>query len=113
MNYRAEKIFEIYTNGIIDRDWRIQGSLSLSYGLQFAQKLIGIFNEDDSYSATYTVLDRHELTANPTNVKLTYSKNIRSAIDDVVTKQTDIATNVSVNTRQIYNMLVRIHALEG
>ena len=72
-----------------------------------------MFDPTAEYSVSYLVLDRHQFTTNATDVKVTYANNIRSALDDVVVKQSDIATAISVQGKTLIEMYVRLKALEG
>jgi hypothetical protein len=68
------------------------------------------YNPTAEYTVTYIALDKHLMTSNPTNVKLTYSNSIRSAVDDLVSRTEDNSTTLSVNARIIVDILARLKA---
>jgi hypothetical protein len=71
------------------------------------------YDPSAEYTVSYIVLDRHLFTSNPTDVKAMYSRNIRDAHDDLAKLTEDNSTKISVLDRTVYDMLVRLKALEG
>lgn len=108
---RADKIVKIYRNGQADGRWLT--NTGLAYGNMKAYIPTVDYDPTAEYTVTYLALDRHQMTVNATDVKATYANNIRSALDDVVVKQSDIATTVSVNVSSIAELYKRVRLLEG
>jgi hypothetical protein len=65
------------------------------------------------YYVTYFILDCQSFTTNILSVTANYDASIKSVVDDVVAKQSDIAAQVSVNVRAIAELYKRIKALGG
>lgn len=106
-------IIAIYKNEINDtHNWDIL--TDLAYGKSRARTKSGYkFDSTAEYTVSYEVLDKHAFTTNPTEVKVTYNKNVRTALDETVKKQSDLATDVSVNVRAIAELYKRVRTLEG
>ncbi|NBI31281.1 hypothetical protein ERL59_20355 [Chengkuizengella sp. YPA3-1-1] len=104
---KTEKILQIYRNGEIDDKWFFD--TANSYGEESAYIPIELFDPTATYEVTYIA---QNISTNPIDVTATFAKNIRSSLNDVATKQADIETEVSIHDRQIYEMLVRLTALE-
>ena len=111
LEYKADKILSVYKNGVMDTKWKIESVPT--NGKQRAIIPQADYDPTAEYTVTYLALDRHLMTVNATEVKATYANNIRSALDDVVVKQSDIATTVSVNVRSIAELYKRVRLLEG
>lgn len=91
----------------VEGDLIVSGQTQVEVGSEFT------YEEDDNGKRTYTVTPDEERTgANLVEVKATYANNIRSSLDDVVEKQSDIATEVSIHARSLVELYARIKALE-
>lgn len=99
LRYRTNYIVAIFKNGVKDNSWTILSNREKGYGGAVAQivKSSGDYDPTAEYTVTYIALDKHQLTANPTSVKLTYAQNIRTAVDDLVDKVEDNSTNLSIH----------------
>lgn len=110
LTHKLNKFLALYKNGIPFNKYGTQDN----HG--YGNRRLSINNEDfdpkAEYTITYTALDKHLLTANPTNVKLTYAKNIRGAVDDTVNQVQDNSTMLSVHEKAIVDLYVRVKALE-
>ncbi|MCU9614080.1 hypothetical protein OEV98_10965 [Caldibacillus lycopersici] len=71
------------------------------------------FDSTAEYTVTYLVLDRDSFTVNATEVKAFYDSSLKSVIDSLVVEQADTKTEQTILSKQIYDMLVRLKALEG
>lgn len=108
---KALKVLGIYRNGQPDKKWTIQErATNDAYGIGRAFIVESDYDATAEYTVTYLMLDRHLFTLNATNVNAQYANYIRSALDDVVTKQGDIATTVSINVKAIVDIYARIKA---
>lgn len=93
----------------VEGDLVVNGLTQVNVGSGFT------FTTDDKGKRIYTLTpanQRYLLTVNATELIATYSKNIRTALDDTINKQSDIATTLSVHERAIVDLYVRIKALE-
>ena len=111
-DYKILKILTLFENGIEKKDYTLSAN-SNSYGLQRIFIPKNNFDQTAEYSITYEILDKHTFTSNLTDVKATYANNIRSSLDDVVTKLSDVATGQTVNVRAIAELYKRVRTLEG
>jgi BppU N-terminal domain len=106
------KVVGIYKNGVLDKKWLVGYSTIYRNNVQvYINK--ADFDTTAEYTVTYLVLDREKFTANVTEVKATFANNIRSALDEVVAKQGDMAATISVNVMAIAEMYKRLKALGG
>lgn len=96
LNYRADELFNIYKNSTIDNDWTITTD-EFSYGRQRAAISNEIFDPEPDYYTYYTILDKHEFTANPTHVSFVYAKNLRAAVEDLSTEVNNNTKNIAFN----------------
>ena len=91
--YKAERVISVYKNTVKDTLWEV-----VSTGRPFGKQRVRIkgrdFDPTAEYTVTYLALDRHQMTVNATEVKATYANNMRSALDDVVVKQSDIEMSI-------------------
>ncbi|WP_217499534.1 DUF2793 domain-containing protein [Parageobacillus sp. VR-IP] len=112
---RATKIINIFKNGIVDKKWTIGSYFPerITSGIGWAQIPQNDYDPTAEYTVTYLVLDRHLFTTNILTVTANYDSSLKSVVDDVVAKQSDIAAQVSVNVRAIAELYKRIKALGG
>jgi hypothetical protein len=76
------------------------------------QTLPQLKNDVDStseYSVTY-VTDGYNYSANPTETDISFSKNIRDALDDTVIQLQDNTSQISINTKLIIDIIARMKA---
>ena len=103
LDYKANKIIAVYKNGSLDNKWLIALS-DIKYGYSASMS-----QEDFDTTATYTVsyLALNDGNSAHTNdVKANFASSLKSSIYSMVSKQSDIATDVSVLDRQVYKLLV-------
>jgi hypothetical protein len=107
LKYKANRIIDIYKNGVKDtHNWRII-TFANAYGSQFAEHLnVSQYDPTATYEVTYLVLERHLQTANAMEVKASYAGNFKEVVDDTVVKVSDLATQLSVLANQMYRVLV-------
>jgi hypothetical protein len=112
---KASKIFAIYKNGIIDNKWTITSSTdsSFAHGTSWAKIPKTDFDTTAEYTVTYQVLDRNIFTITPYNAKATYSKNIRSALDETVNKVENNTRDLSILVGSMTEFYKRLKALGG
>ncbi|MDN4609114.1 hypothetical protein [Sporosarcina highlanderae] len=111
LSQKTNKIIAIYKNGVKDDYWTFSSdNSSNAYGGKFASIPPANYDPTAEYTVTYEVLDKHAFTTNITEAKATYAKNIRGALDDTVTRLSDVATDVSVMAKIQYEILVRMKA---
>lgn len=109
LKYRVEKFISIYKNNVPDNTWRV-GIDNDAYG---KVRLFNSHNNVDAtaeYTATYLVLDRQVFTTNPVSIPVSWAGSLKGTVTDVVNKQADDRAQISVNTRLIYDMLLRLKA---
>jgi len=109
---RAAKIIKIYKNGVEDKAW--SKTNNRAYGAERAY----IINNNDfdstaEYTVTYLVLDRHLFTTNILAVTATYDSSLKSVVDSVVAKQSDLASNQQALIRSVAELYKRVKALGG
>jgi hypothetical protein len=109
---RLAKIMNIYKNSIDNtKSWNIATGGGNGNYYAFIPK--EQFDPTAEYTVTYLVLDRHLFTNNILAVTATYDSSLKSVVDSVVAKQSDIAATVSVNVRAIAELYKRVKALGG
>lgn len=86
---------------------KVNGSTQFTVGGGMQRTVI------DGKSTWAQLSPKSAYTTNPTNVKVTYAKNVRSALEDVTGKTQDNETQLSVHEKAIVNMMVRLKALEN
>ena len=94
----------------VEGDLAINGTTQVEVGSGFT------YTEDEGGQREYTILpenERYDFTCNLEEVKVTYSKNIRSALDDTIAKLTNNVTDTTVLKRQMLDVIARLEAMEG
>jgi hypothetical protein len=116
LKYRVDKFVRVYKNGVTDPKWRVENHAGMNID-KYGKNLLGIsqadFDPTAEYTVTYLVLDRHLFTTNILSVIANYDSSLKSVVDDMVAKQSDIAATVSVNVRAIAELYKRVKALGG
>lgn len=87
---RTGIIVSIHKNGVLDSNNWVIYTHNTANGKYMAKISATDYDPTAEYTVTYLALDRHQMTVNATEVKATYANNIRSALDDVVVKQSDV-----------------------
>lgn len=116
LKYKTTKILKIYKSSIDNTSvWTIRNDNDNGYanGNAWAYTQKTNFDQTAEYTVTYLVLDRHLFTTNILAVTATYDSSLKSVVDSVVAKQSDIAAQVSVNVRAIAELYKRVKALGG
>ncbi|MGG0889951.1 hypothetical protein [Cytobacillus horneckiae] len=108
LEYKADKIINIYKNGVIDNGWAIASGRS--FGISRASLPISDFDATAEYTVTYLALDRQLFTTNPVSIPVSWAGSLKGTVTDVVNKQADDRAQISVNTRLIYDVLLRLKA---
>jgi hypothetical protein len=112
LKYKASKILSIFKNSIKDNSWIVENS-SLAYGNQRAYVNENQYDVTAEYTVTYLVLDRHLFTTNILAVTATYDSSLKSVVDSVVAKQSDLASNQQALIRSVAELYKRVKALGG
>ena len=110
---RVQKFFFVYKNGVNDTTRWNRMTTNVGNGLERMIIKKSDFDPTAEYTITYLLLDRHLFTTNILAVTATYDSSLKSVVDSVVAKQSDIAAQVSVNVRAIAELYKRIKALGG
>jgi hypothetical protein len=113
LKYRVSKILGIYRNGILDSKWTQATSASNQNGIVYATIKNSDYDSTAEYTVTYLLLDRQTFTTNILSVIANYDTSLKSVVDSLVAKQSDIATQVSVNVQAIAELYKRVKALGG
>lgn len=93
----------------VEGDLIVNGTTQVEVGSGFT------YTEVDG-KRTYTKLagnQRYNVTSNILSIIANYDSSLKSVVDSVVTKQSDIAAQVSVNINAIVDLYARVKALEG
>lgn len=107
--HKAKKIMGVFKDGNPDYGWQVVSDPS-AYGNQRAVIDPSFFDAAATYTVTYELLDKYDFTTNIQIVLATFQKSMKSAFQQTVSKQSDIATTVSVHDRQILDMMIRLDA---
>lgn len=114
---KTQLILSVFKNGVKDTNWNIVTTTinPASYGLSRAYIEKNKYDATAEYTVTYLILntDRCIFTTNILSVIANYDASLKSVVDDVVAKQSDIAAQVSVNVRAIAELYKRLKALGG
>lgn len=112
LKYRSFKILDIYKNGDSDINHWIRNTTN-AYGTERYTIPIADFDTTATYTVTYEILDKYVFTTNLNEVVTHYNKSMKSSFQSVVSKQSDIATQQSINVRAIAELYKRVNALGG
>ncbi|KMY49247.1 hypothetical protein [Peribacillus loiseleuriae] len=103
------RIVGLYKNGQRDTKWLIGVDSSYKNNIRIYIPQAD-FDPASEYTVTYIALDKEKLTTNSVSVPVSWAGSLPSAVKDIANKQSDIATTVSVYSKLIYDMLVRMKA---
>ncbi|MGN8233246.1 hypothetical protein ACTHAL_001474 [Priestia flexa] len=110
LNYRTLKILNIYKGTTSDfYNWSIEKNF-LGHGLERAVMPSNLVDPTANYYVTYLVLDKEKLTTNPLNVLATYNTSLRSTVNDISAKLSDVSTLTSIQERYLYKLLLAAKA---
>jgi hypothetical protein len=110
---KAGKIVYVFKNGIADKKWVILENRTDAFGTTRAEILEADYDSTSEYSCSYVVLDKYKLTVNPLSVPIWYNGNLAGAVANTVARQSDMATQISVNVAAIVDLYARVKALGG
>lgn len=104
--------YVLATPQIVNVTDKVEGSLKVN-GLTQVSIEAGYRRTVVDGKSKWTKGSKFDYTANPTNVKLFYANNVRSALEDVVGEVQDNSTKLSVHEKAIVDLYVRVKALGG
>jgi hypothetical protein len=113
------KIIDVFKNGIKDTsNWSVQTSSSNYWrGNLGAQMPIAKYDSTAEYTITYLVSSvdntKASFTNNTTELTAKYDTSLKSVVDNLVEKQSDLVGITSVNVQAIAELYKRIKALGG
>jgi hypothetical protein len=113
LSKRVSRILNIYRNGVVDSKWTRNTSTSNQNGTVYASIQNSDYDPTAEYTVTYLVLDRHLFTTNILAVTATYDSSLKSVVDSVVAKQSDLASNQQALIRSVAELYKRVKALGG
>lgn len=113
LKYRVSKILNIYRNGVIDSKWTQATSSFNQNGTVYATIKNADYDQTAEYSVTYLLLDRQPFTTNILAVTANYDTSLKSVVDSMLAKQSDIAANQSALIRSVAELYKRIKSLGG
>jgi len=108
---RLLALIGIYRNGIKDNKWITR--TNYCYGNQRFEIAKADYDPTAEYTVTYLLLDRQQFTTNILSVIATYDSSLKSVVDSIVAKQSDIMANQSALVRSVAELYKRIKALGG
>lgn len=85
----------IYKNGVPDLKWNISTHFN-AYGRYQGKISQADYDPTAEYTVTYLVQDKHQFTTNPIDVKATYNQSLKTSVTELVEKQADVATGLSI-----------------
>lgn len=88
---KLKDMVAIYKNGVKDNMWTRYASTSAAWGTESAN-----YDPTAEYTVTYLVQDKHQFTTNPIDVKATYNQSLKTSVTELVEKQADTATGLSI-----------------
>jgi hypothetical protein len=112
LKHRAKKIISVFKNGVEDKLWIIENN-SGAYGEQLVKISESNFDTSAEYRCSYVLLDKYKFTVNPLSIPVWYSGSLASTVATTVAKQSDMATQISVNVAAIVDLYARVKALGG
>jgi hypothetical protein len=108
---RVLSIVAVYKNGILDSSWKKEPTNP--YGKERVLHDASLHDTTAEYTVTYLLLDRQLFTNNAQEVNATYDTSLKSVVDTLVERQSDLATVGSVNLQAIAELYKRVKALGG
>ncbi len=109
--YRLSYVLATPTTSTVTSD--VEGSVKVNGSTQFSVGSGMQRTVVDGKSTWAQLSPKSAYTSNPTNVKVTYAKNVRSALEDVTGKTQDNETQLSVHEKAIVDLYVRLKAIGG
>lgn len=109
--YRLSYVLATPTTSTVTSD--VEGSVKVNGSTQFTVGSGMQRTVIDGKSTWAQLSPKSAYTTNPTNVKVTYAKNVRSALEDVTGKTQDNETQLSVHEKAIVDLYVRLKAIGG
>ncbi len=109
--YRLSYVLATPTTSTVTSD--VEGSVKVNGSTQFTVGSGMQRTVVDGKSTWAQLSPKSAYTSNATNVKVTYAKNVRSALEDVTGKTQDNETQLSVHEKAIVDLYVRLKAIGG
>jgi hypothetical protein len=114
---KNEKIISIYKNGNKDSLWSLVAQNYNNYGKQKALIPLASYDSTAEYTVTYLLytLDNTvpAFANNGLEFKVTYDTSLKSVLDSLVERQSDLGTISSVNVQAIAELYKRVRSLGG
>jgi hypothetical protein len=110
--YKVDKFLGVYKNGVRISKYNVVKD-AYSYGNQRISINTTDYDPTAEYTFTYLLLDRHLFTTNILAVTATYDSSLKSVVDSVVAKQSDLASNQQALIRSVAELYKRVKALGG
>jgi hypothetical protein len=121
LKYEADKIYNIYKNGVIDTKWALSPD-GVTHNVNNNGRVSAYINQSDfdttaEYTVSYLVytgdLTRNRFTNNAIEFTTKYDSSLKSVVDNLVEKQSDLFTLGSVNVQAIAELYKRVKSLGG
>jgi hypothetical protein len=112
VKYKVDKFLGVYKNGVRISKYNVVKD-AYSYGNQRISINTTDYDPTAEYTFTYLLLDRHLFTTNILAVIATYDSSLKSVVDSVVAKQSDLASNQQALIRSVAELYKRVKALGG
>lgn len=94
LNYRAEKIIDIYKDGIIDNVNWPHYTANYTHGKDRVSALKSDFDPSATYSVTY-LAEPYQISASTLYGEITYAENLGTVVQDVVESVSTVETDLS------------------
>lgn len=95
LKYRLDRFIDVYCDGRSDYKWTYE-KVSSAYGNEQAKILQASFDIESPYSVTYTALDKYLLTGPVKAIDCQYPINMKTVVNELVSRQVDLARRVGV-----------------
>ncbi|MGJ9384896.1 hypothetical protein [Salipaludibacillus sp. CF4.18] len=92
------------------RDMDLESQDIISDHIHVRERTDSSIDTTSAYTVTYEILDKYDFTTNTQEVIANYNSSLKSSFYGVVSKQSDIATGVSILDKQMLDVLVRLDA---
>jgi hypothetical protein len=111
LKFRTNNIMKIYKNNIDDTlNWKVERNTTNGVGGSRAFISESMFDTSAEYTVDYLLLDKYKFTVNPLSIPVWYSGSLASTVEDLTARNSDNATQISVNTKSIIDILARLKA---
>jgi hypothetical protein len=107
---KTDKIIAVYKNGVLDKKWISEIRDANTNGKAVVKVSNTDYDPTANYEIAYLVADKQLFTANVTEVIGSYNTNLKTNVDGLTERVADVTGQVSINTQQIINILVRLKA---